>query len=95
MINIRTMRHGSRGPAIALTSVLAVCCVLVMVYNGERSVQSQYSDSTDDGGVTRRAGAQHRRLTKDRIIPFLASLAAVEPLVQANSSCRPVQLPTL
>ena len=95
MINIRIMRHSSRGPAIALISVLAVCCVLVIVYNGGGSVQSQYLDSTDGGGVMRRAGVQHRRLTKDRIIPFLASLAAVEPLVQANSSCRPVQLPTL
>ena len=94
MINIRTMRH-SRGAAIVLTSLLSVCCVLVMVYNEGGSVQSQYSDSTDGGGVMRGAGVQHRRLTKDRIIPFLASLAAVEPLVQANSSCRPVQLPTL
>ena len=56
--------------------------------------QSQYLVSTDDREVMRRAGVQHRRLTKE-IIPFLASLAAVEPLVQANSSCRPVQLPTL
>ena len=88
------MRH-SRGAAIVLISLLVVCCMLVMVYNDGGSVQSQYSDSTDDGGVTRRAGVQHRRLTKDRIIPFLASLAAVEPLVQANSSCRPEQLPAL
>ena len=90
MINIRTMRH-SRGAATVLISVLAVCCVLVMVHDGGGSVQSLYLDSTDDGGVR----VQHRRLTKDRIIPFLASMAAVEPLVQANSSCRAAQLPTL
>ena len=94
MINIRTMRH-SRGAAAVLISVLAVCCVLVMVHDGGGSVQSPYLDSTDDRGVMRGAGVQHRRLTKDRIIPFLASMAAVEPLVQANSSCRAAQLPTL